>query len=66
VFVVVTAVSPKRFRAQRDELRKLARKHRLCLGRAGAVEGALDFDLEILSGDPVEEAGRLTSLVEPR
>jgi MerR family transcriptional regulator, light-induced transcriptional regulator len=66
VFVVVTAVSPKRFRAQRDGLRTLARRHRLCLGGAGAAEAALDFDAEILNGDPVEEAGRLTSLLETR
>lgn len=64
VFTVVTAVSPKRFHAQRDELRTLARKHRLCLGGAGAAKASLDFDAEILSGDPVEEAGRLTSLLE--
>jgi len=66
VFVVVSAVTPTRFRAHRDELRDLARKHRLCLGGAGAAEAALDVDAEILSGDPVGEADRLTALLETR
>ena len=64
--VVVSAVTPKPFRAHRDELRKLARTQRLCLGGAGAARADLDFDAEILSGDPVEEADRLTSLLETR
>jgi methanogenic corrinoid protein MtbC1 len=66
VFVVVSAVTPTPFRAHRDELRRLARKQRLCLGGAGAADAALDLDAEILSGDPVEEADRLTSLLEIR
>jgi MerR family transcriptional regulator, light-induced transcriptional regulator len=64
--VVVSAVTPKPFRAHRDELRKLARTQRLCLGGAGAAEAELALDAEILSGDPVEEADRLTSLLETR
>jgi MerR family transcriptional regulator, light-induced transcriptional regulator len=63
---VVSAVTPKPFRAHRDELRDLARKQRLCLGGAGAAEAALELDAEILSGDPVEEAERVTSLLEKR
>lgn len=66
VFVVVSAVTPKRFREHRDELRSLAREQRLALGGAGVVEVAPDLDAEILSGDPVEEAERLTALLEAR
>lgn len=64
VFAVVSAVTPKPFDAHRDELRELARTQRLCLGGAGTRKATLDLDAEILSGDPVEEADRLTSLVE--
>jgi MerR family transcriptional regulator, light-induced transcriptional regulator len=65
VFVVVSAVSGTRFRAHDDELRELARTQRLCLGGAGAVEAKLDSDVHVLSGGPVEEAERLTSLLAP-
>jgi DNA-binding transcriptional MerR regulator len=65
-FAVVSAVTPKPFRAHHDELRDLARKQRLCLGGAGAAEAALELEAEILSGDPVEEAERVTSLLERR
>ena len=65
-FVVVSAVTPKPFRAHRDELRTLARKQRLCLGGAGAAEAALDSYIEILSGDLVDEAERMTALVDGR
>lgn len=63
VFVVVSAVSGKRFPAHDDELHELARTQRLCLGGAGAAEAKLDSDVQILSGGPVEEAERLTSLL---
>jgi methanogenic corrinoid protein MtbC1 len=66
VFAVVSAVTPRPFRAHHHELRELARRQRLCLGGAGAAEAALDLDAEILRGDPVAEAERLTSLLEPR
>jgi DNA-binding transcriptional MerR regulator len=66
VFAVVSAVTPMPFRAHRDELRELARRQRLCLGGAGAGKAALDLEVEILSGDPVEEADRVTSLLEAR
>jgi methanogenic corrinoid protein MtbC1 len=66
VFVVVSAVTPKRFAAHRDELRELARKQRLCLGGAGAAAAALDLDVEFLGGDAVEEAERITTLLETR
>jgi len=64
--VVVSAVTPKRFGEHGDELRELARGQRLCLGGAGAAQAALDLDVELLSGDAVEEAERVTSLLEPR
>jgi DNA-binding transcriptional MerR regulator len=66
VFAVVSAVTPKWFRAHRDELRTLAREHRLCLGGVGAAKAALDIDAEILSGGLVEEAERVTALVGKR
>ncbi|MFL5946799.1 MAG: MerR family transcriptional regulator [Gaiellaceae bacterium] len=64
VFVVVSAVTHARFESHRDELRKLDRKHRLCLAGAGAAGVTLKLDAEILAGDPVAEADRLTSLLE--
>lgn len=66
VLAVVSAVTPERFREHRDELRALAREERLGLGGAGVVEAAPDLDAEILSGDPVEEAERMTVLLETR
>ena len=66
VFVVISAVTPKPFRAHREELRKLARRQRLCLGGAGAAEARLDREAEILSGDPLEEADRVTLFFETR
>jgi MerR family transcriptional regulator, light-induced transcriptional regulator len=64
VFAVVSAVTPDPFRAHADELRALAHKQRLCLGGAGAATAKLDIDAHVLSGDPVEEANRLTALVD--
>jgi methanogenic corrinoid protein MtbC1 len=64
VFVVVSAVTPTPFLAHREELGTLARKQRLCLAGAGAAEAALDIDAQILSGGPVEEAERVTALLE--
>lgn len=63
-FAVLSAVTPKRFRAHRDELRTLAQRQRLCLGGAGAAGAAPGLAAEILSGNPVEEAERVTALVE--
>jgi DNA-binding transcriptional MerR regulator len=63
VFVVLSAVTGDRFGAVAPELRALSRRHRLCLGGAGAedadetVTGAVR-----LTGDPVDEAERLTGL----
>jgi DNA-binding transcriptional MerR regulator/methylmalonyl-CoA mutase cobalamin-binding subunit len=64
VFAVVSAVTPEPFREHRDELRKLARRQRLCLGGVGATEAEQDLGAEILTGDPVEEAEHVTSLHE--
>jgi MerR family transcriptional regulator, light-induced transcriptional regulator len=66
VFVVVCAVTPTRFSEHGEELRALGRKHRLCIGGAGAAEALLDADAEVLEDNPVEEAERLTALLETR
>jgi MerR family transcriptional regulator, light-induced transcriptional regulator len=66
VFTVVSAVTAKRFRAHRDELRELGRRTHLCLAGAGTSGAAPDVDAEILGGDPIEEAERLTLLVAKR
>jgi MerR family transcriptional regulator, light-induced transcriptional regulator len=62
VFAVISAVTPNLFQEHRDELRALARNHRLCLAGAGAVEAASGLGAEILSNDPVAEAERVTAL----
>jgi MerR family transcriptional regulator, light-induced transcriptional regulator len=59
-FVVVSAVTADPFRSVAAELRELGRRHRLCLGGAGAAE--VDIDALALTGDPVEEADTLTTL----
>jgi DNA-binding transcriptional MerR regulator len=60
--VIVSAVDPRVFRRHAAELRQLARETRLCLGGAGAARARLDADLLTLTGDPVEEAERITRL----
>jgi MerR family transcriptional regulator, light-induced transcriptional regulator len=64
-FVVVSAVDPRALRRHAAELRQLAGKTRLCLGGAGAEKAQVDADVLELSGDPVEEAERLTQLARP-
>jgi MerR family transcriptional regulator, light-induced transcriptional regulator len=66
--VVVSAVDPRVFRRHAEELRQLARDTRLGLGGAGAAKARLDAGLLRLTGDPVDEAERLTQLArsEPR
>jgi DNA-binding transcriptional MerR regulator len=61
VFVVISAVDADLFRRNAAELRRLARDNRLCLGGAGASNG-FEIDALTLTGDPVEEAERLTTL----
>jgi MerR family transcriptional regulator, light-induced transcriptional regulator len=63
--VVVSAVDPRIFRRNAEELQQLARDTRLCLGGAGAAKARLDNDLLILTGDPVKEAERMTQLARP-
>lgn len=63
VFVVVSAVTPQHFVTHNAALRELARRFRLCLAGAGAA-AAPDLDAVVLTGDPVAEADRLTSLLE--
>ncbi len=63
VLAVLSAVTPVPFRRHVDELRTLAGTHRLALGGAGAAKAHLDLEVEVLSGDPVAEADRMTSLV---
>ena len=60
-FVVLSAVTGERFRAKANELRELAKATRLCLGGAGAAAD-VGADAIELSGDPIEEADRLTTL----
>ena len=64
-FVVVSAVDPRALRRHAAELRQLAGKTRLCLGGAGASKAQVEADVLELSGDPVEEAERLTQLARP-
>ena len=63
--VVVSAVDPRVLRRNAEELQQLARDTRLCLGGAGAAKARLGTDLLILTGDPVEEAERMTQLARP-
>jgi class 3 adenylate cyclase len=64
-FVVVSTVDPRALRRHAAELKQLARKTRLCLGGAGAAKAQVDADVLVLTGDPVEEAERLTQLARP-
>jgi DNA-binding transcriptional MerR regulator len=62
-FVVLSAVDPESFLRFATELRALARKHRTCIGGAGAREAeAAAIGATLLSGGPLEEADRLTEL----
>jgi DNA-binding transcriptional MerR regulator len=61
-FVVVSAVTAERFRANANELRELAKATCLCLGGAGAAAAGTGADTVALTGDPVHEAERLTEL----
>ncbi len=63
-FVVVSGVAPERFLAIADGLRKLADEHALCLGGVGAGVDLPDLEALRLVGDPIDEAERLTELVQ--
>src|SRR6185503_16731459 len=62
--VVLTAVSTERVEPVEAQLRALAGRHRLALGGAAAGNGALEASGALaLSGDPIAEAARVTTLV---
>lgn len=64
-FVVVSAVNGDRFRESAAELRRLARREQVCLagaGASGAAAADIGVNVLMLTGDPVEEAERLTEL----
>ena len=59
--VVISAVTSERFEGQADALRSLGRRHRICLAGAGAADlDGTELGVEILAGDPVLEAERLS------
>ena len=60
--VVVSAVSPERFKEIAGALRELAAKYRVYLGGAGASAAGEEFPT--LTGDPVEEADRFAALTQ--
>ena len=63
--VVLSAVTDARVGAAADDLRSLARKHRVAIGGAGSVDGAAEeLGATALTGDVVAEAGRMTALVQ--
>jgi MerR family transcriptional regulator, light-induced transcriptional regulator len=63
--VVLTAVSSERVEPVVTQLRALAGRHRLALAGAAAENGALEGSgTLVLSGDPVAEAARVTTLVQ--
>ncbi len=63
--VVLSAVTGERVRAVASELRALARRRRVALGGAGVDESeAVELGALALAGDPVDEAERVTALVE--
>jgi MerR family transcriptional regulator, light-induced transcriptional regulator len=63
--VVLVAVSSERVQPVLAQLRALAGRHRLALGGGAAENGALEASgvLE-LTGDPIAEAARVTTLVQ--
>jgi MerR family transcriptional regulator, light-induced transcriptional regulator len=63
--VVLAAVSSDRVEPVATQLRALAGRHRLALAGAAAGNGALEGSgVLALSGDPVAEAARVTTLVQ--
>lgn len=62
--VVLSAVSAERVQPVAEELRDLARRHRLALGGAAAGDRPLESDRVVyLTGDLIGEAARVTALV---
>ena len=63
--VVLAAVSSERVEPVLAQLRALAGRHRLALGGAAAGNGALEASgVLALTGDPIAEAARVTTLVQ--
>ena len=62
--VVLTAVSSERVEPVVTQLQALAGRHRVALGGAAAGNGALETGALVLSGDPIAEAARVTTLVQ--
>jgi MerR family transcriptional regulator, light-induced transcriptional regulator len=62
--VVLTAVSSARVEPVVTQLQALAGRHRLALGGAAAGNGALEIGALALSGNPIAEAARVTTLVQ--
>jgi MerR family transcriptional regulator, light-induced transcriptional regulator len=63
--VVLTAVSGERVEPVVTQLRALAVRHRLALGGAAAGNSAVEASgVLALSGDPIAEAARVTTLVQ--
>ena len=62
--VVLTAVSSERVEPVVTQLQALAGRHRLALGGAAAGNGALETGALVLTGDPIAEAARVTTLVQ--
>jgi MerR family transcriptional regulator, light-induced transcriptional regulator len=63
--VVLAAASSERVEPVVTELRALAGRHRLALGGAAAEDDALEASGALaLSGDPIAEAARVTTLVQ--
>ena len=63
--VVLTAVTSERVLPVLPQLEALAGRHRLALGGAAAANGALEgTDALALSGDPIAEAARVTTLIQ--
>jgi methanogenic corrinoid protein MtbC1 len=60
--IVLCAVSRERIRSSEARIGTLAKRHRVALGGAGAVdEDAKTLGVLALTGDPVTEAERITS-----
>ena len=62
--IVLNAVSPERVRPVLPQLRALARRHTVALGGAAAEDPTLEKSgILALTGDPIAEATRVTSLI---
>jgi DNA-binding transcriptional MerR regulator len=60
--VVLTAVTGERLKPVRNQVRRLARRHRVALGGAAASEVGARGDLLLLGGELMESASQVTAL----